>query len=221
MSFNLEKDGFKVIRGFFDPEYIQILQTYLDLKYRVFKEDPKLRESSLASRSKGDVVDSLMIYADTLTETTSLLYGESLCQALNINLSPTYSFLRIYEKGGILDPHVDRPACEISVTCPVTISDEKASTIYVSNYRVNYLTEPTRLSLEEIKRRGDYTRVDLLPGDIMVYGGNDRYHWREELTSDYLIQFFMHFIQTDGRYADQVFDKRPYMGFPSEKLKDK
>jgi hypothetical protein len=214
MSFSLEKDGFKVIRGFFDPEYIQILQTYFDLKYRVFKEDPKLRESNLTSRTTEDVADSLYLYADTLTETTSLLYGESLSQALNMNLSPTYNFIRIYEKGSILDPHRDRPACEISVTCPVTISDEKASTIYVSNYRVDYLTAPRRLTLEEVKQRGDYTRVDLLPGDIMVYSGIDRYHWREELTSDYLIQFFMHFIQTDGRYADWVFDKRPYMGFP-------
>jgi hypothetical protein len=219
MSFSLEKDGFKVIRGFFDPVYIQILQTYFDLKYRVIKEDSKLRESYSTYRDSSSVADSLYMYANTLTETTSLLYGEPLSQALNMNLSPTYNFIRIYEKGCALDPHVDRPACEISVTCPVTISDEKASTIYVSNYKVNYLMEPRRLTLEEVKRKGDYTRVDLLPGDIMVYGGNERYHWREELESDYLIQFFMHFIQTDGRYADWVFDKRPYMGFPESSRK--
>jgi hypothetical protein len=221
MSFSLEKDGFKVIRGFIDPEYIEILQTYFDLKYRVIKEDADLRKSVSSWRDKGDAVDSLMLYADTLTETTSLLYGESLSQELNMNLSPTYNFLRIYEKGCILDPHIDRPACELSVTCPITISDEKASTIYVSNYRVDYLTEPRRRTLEEVKRRGDYTRVDLLPGDIMVYGGYDRYHWRETLESDYLIQFFMHFVQTDGQFADRVFDGRPYLGFPKKFAKDK
>ena len=33
-----------------------------------------------------------------------------------MNLIPTYSFTRLYEKGSILKRHKDRPSCQISTT---------------------------------------------------------------------------------------------------------
>jgi hypothetical protein len=211
MDLNFKKDGFQVIRNLFDPEYIKVLQTYFDLKYRLiqyYEEEKKLRSTYIANK---DVSNSFYFYADTLTETTSLLYGPVLCHLLGLNLSPTYTYTRIYEKTGILLPHIDRPACEVSLTCPITISDNRASTIFISNYVAT--DKKYTLTLEEVKSRGDYTQVDLMPGDALVYSGCDRVHWRESLESEYLIQFFMHYITTDGKNASQVFDGRPYMGF--------
>ena len=213
MNSEFSKNGFIVIRGLFEPEYMVTLQTYFDLKNRVIQSDSNLKRNLTSSLQSGDVTETIVLYCDTLVEATSLLYGPAICQYLDLNLSPSYTYTRIYEKGNILLPHTDRGECEISLTCPVSISDNRSSTIFISNYEVPP-EERSIKNLDEIKFRGDYSRIDLLPGDALVYSGCNRYHWREPLESDELIQFFMHYVITDGEYADRVFDGRPYMGFP-------
>jgi hypothetical protein len=216
MNNEFVKNGYTVIRGLFEPEQVQVLQTYFDLKNRVLQSDINSKNKHTSTiRGNKDVTDSLVFYADTLTETYALLYGPAICQHLSLNLSPTYTYTRIYEKGSILLPHKDRPACEVSLTCPISISDNRGSTIFISNYVVPN-EWPSTKTIDEVRLKGDYTRVDLMPGDAMIYSGCDRYHWREPLESDQLIQFFMHYIVTDGKNADEVFDRRPYMGFDNQ-----
>ena len=214
MSFDLEKDGFKVIRNLIDEDHVLILQTYFDMFYRVVQADDEFKKEYTTTPEGGDVANSIAFYSDKLTESIALLYGPAICNNLNLNLSPTYTYARIYEKGNALYPHTDRPSCQVSITAPIIMSDHRASTIYISNYAVKMGT-PDRPTTEELFRRGDYTQIDLMPGDALVYSGCTRYHWRKPLESDYLIQFFMHYVITEGKYADLVFDSRPYMGFPS------
>ena len=133
-----------------------------------------------------------------------------------MRLSPTYTYARIYEKNNPLIPHVDRPSCEVSVTCPISVSDNSPSIIYISNYSIDKKTQPNKLTYKEIEERGDYTEVSLLPGDVLFYRGCERYHWRRPLQCDSLTQFFMHFVETDGIHKEWYFDKRPYSGFPTE-----
>ena len=213
MNIDLKNNGYLVVRNFFTEETMDILSTYFDLKYRVIQSDNSLRE--MHSTTDHDVANGLIFSNDNLTESILLLYGEKMSQLLDLNLTPTYTYTRIYEQGNILKPHSDRFSCEISATCPITISDSRSSTIYLSNYKFDFSVNTRKFpSWEEAKKFGDYTQIDLLPGDALFYKGCEYLHWREPLESDYLIQFFMHTVQTNGQYSDFVFDKRPYMGFP-------
>jgi hypothetical protein len=57
------------------------------------------------------------IYADHVMET--LLVNEDvpvMKERTGLDLIPTYSYARVYEKGAILKRHKDRPSCEISTT---------------------------------------------------------------------------------------------------------
>ena len=211
MKFDVNKGDIKVIRSFLDPLYVKLLQTYFDLKYKSLQYYKEERAYHTLSIDQGDVADSLGFYGDMLTESIADIYLPVICKELELNLSPSYTYARIYEKGNALVPHIDRPACEVSMSCPITISGDTVSTIYVSNYQH---TSRFNISIEDAKRRGDYTKVDLLPGDAVVYTGCNRLHWREPIESEYIIQFFMHYILTDGKNFDCVFDHRPYMGFP-------
>ena len=213
MNMDFENNGYVVVRNFFSEETINILSTYFDLRYRVIQSDDSQRRAHTASLE--DVANGLRFSNNYLTESILLLYGDKISKVLELDLVPTYTYTRIYEQGNILWPHSDRPSCEISVTCPITISDNRASTIYISNFKVDpSIHLSSYRDSEEIKKLGDFAQVDLLPGDALFYKGCERFHWREPLKSDYLVQFFMHTVQINGQYKDFVYDKRPYMGFP-------
>lgn len=227
MHIDFEKNGYLVVREFFDSTTISLMQTYWDIIFKEIQYDEKVRSQVEHSEKMGNVLTkedvdvgfSYNFYSDKLMESIELNYGAKACKILQMRLSPTYTFTRIYEKGSPLIPHRDRPSCEVSATCPILISDDRPSTIYISSFKWWNITDqypPQKFSLEEIKTKGDYSEVNLYPGDLVFYRGCERYHWREPLESDYLIQFFMHFVEADGEHKELVFDARPYMGFSNE-----
>jgi len=205
----LDKNGFTVARNFFSQETVALLQQYFHLKFIKLQCNKEYRDKVRTVVTK-DVADSYSFYSDNFTDSLMIEYGKRIEGIAQSSLLPTYTYARVYEKGSYLRPHVDRPSCEISATCPILNSDFTSSTIYVANYDFTGQDFPT---LEDVKARGDYTRVDLLPGDIMLYKGVQRLHWREPLQSDTLIQFFMHYVRADGKYKEFAFDKKPFVGW--------
>jgi hypothetical protein len=216
MHSEIDEKGYVVLRNFIDPEYVFLMQKYfVDIEYFRLKND---REYGAMHKKSGkeDVANTYTIYGEKLSETMLLMYGEKLCNSIGKNLSPTYSFVRFYERGDTLDPHLDRRSCEYSVTIPVFLNDHKASTIYISNRKCDGLIDDSRVTFEQAESLPEgYTRVDLMPGDALAYKGMERYHWRKDLESDLLVQFFLHYVDTDGRNNRFVFDTRPFLGYPA------
>jgi len=209
MNKEFEENGYFVVKDFFDKTTINLLSTYFDIKYKIIKYENN--RSNFSTIEGGDFANSYIFYADHLTESVLLKNGQKISNLLGKNLIPTYTFARIYETGQPLLPHTDRPSCEISATCPIFLSDNKPSIIYISNFTRS--SEKKNYTIDEIMATNAYTAVELYPGDVMFYKGCERYHWRLPLESDYLIQFFMHAVQIDGIHKDHAFDKRPYLGF--------
>jgi hypothetical protein len=99
---------------------------------------------------------------------------------------PTYVYSRIYEQGNVLVRHVDRPACEISLTL---------------NLRKNadwpiYIERPD----------GTAVAVELEPGDAVMYMGCEAPHWREAFNGSQYLQVFMHYVRANGDKAWSFFD---------------
>ena len=137
---DFEKNGYLIARDFFDNNTITLLQTYFDFKYRIinFSEENRINANkSIASAAEvdGDIASSFSFYGDHLIEAIHLKYGQKVSELIRMSLSPTYTYTRIYEKGDSLLPHTDRPACEVSATCPIRTSEGLPSTIFLSNYK--------------------------------------------------------------------------------------
>jgi len=217
---DFEKNGYLVARSFFDDTTIALMQTYFDFKYRIINYSQENRQAAEKSAmapvdEHGDVASSFSFYSDHLVESIQLNYGQKASELARMKLSPSYTYTRIYEKGDWLMPHTDRPSCEISTTCPVLIEGDGPSTIYISNYKINSVKEAgKKYTLDQIEERGDYSEINLYPGDVLFYSGCEHFHWRKPLKDNYLIQFFMHYVETDGKFKDHYFDTRPYSGFP-------
>ena len=103
----------------------------------------------------------------------------------------------IYQKGDELKPHVDRPACEISVTCHIATKGEPWP-IYMKALG----KEPVAHYFE--------------PGDACIYRGCEVAHWRETTeNTDFNVQMMLHYVDKNGPNAEYKFDKRSNLGLNS------
>ena len=126
-------------------------------------------------------------YADWVMETLLQHMIPIMKEKTEMNLIPTYSFTRLYEKGSILKRHKDRPSCEVSTTLHLG-GDEWP------------------IFLEGIQ-------VDLKVGDMLIYSGCDLEHWREPFKGNVCSQVFLHYNHVNGPFAQtNRFDKRPMLG---------
>jgi hypothetical protein len=128
------------------------------------------------------------------------LGGEAVClqllplieKEINIELLPTYSYMRIYYKGAILEKHTDRYECEISATLCIKTNGE-----------------PWKMNL--IDKLGNEVEITLEEGDILIYNGSLE-HWRNEYTGIEQTQLFLHYVDKNGPNRGLIFDSRKQMG---------
>ena len=156
-------------------------------------------------------------YADPVMETLLMKVLPVMKEQTGLDLIPTYSYTRVYTKGSILWRHKDRPSCEISTTLnlggdmwPIYIDPTGQNNILKSQY--------TEKGEECIVKKGAHpgNRVDLEPGDMLVYSGCELEHWRNEFTGDICAQVFLHYNHRNGPFAEKnKFDNRPLLGIPS------
>jgi len=137
-------------------------------------------------------------YSNIAMETLMLKCQPKMEEVTGLKLYPAYTYARIYKKGDILKRHKDRFSCEISTT-------------------MNLGGDPWPIYLEpsgEIDKKG--IKVDLKPGDMLVYSGCELEHWRNKFKGKECIQVFLHYNNCKTLGArDNMFDKRPHLGLPS------
>ena len=128
-----------------------------------------------------------------------------------LKLNPNYSYARIYKKGDILHRHKDRFSCEISTTLnlggenwPIFLSPNE-------NVGITNCKEITTVS----KSKG--IQVNLKPGDMLIYRGNELEHWREPFQGEDCCQVFLHYNnKTTNGSEENLFDTRNHLGLPAD-----
>ena len=137
-------------------------------------------------------------YADIAMETLLTWVQPAMEAHTGLKLSPTYSYARIYKKGDVLKRHKDRFSCEISTTLNLG-----------GDAWPLYLEPSGKENMKGIK-------VDLKPGDMLIYSGCELEHWREIFQGKDCVQVFLHYNKADSKKAkENKFDKRPHLGLPS------
>jgi hypothetical protein len=146
-------------------------------------------------RGDGQVPDTPCSYGDRMMDG---LLNSMLPEVQTISgllVFPTYSYIRVYKKGDVLKRHVDRPACEISVS--LCLGYDAA--------------EPWPLWIEGPQgTRG----VTLEKGEALLYRGMECPHWRDEFHGKRLAQVFLHYVDQHGPNAEWKFDKRTSLSSP-------
>jgi|TARA_R110002074_G_scaffold397723_1_gene588508 hypothetical protein len=127
-----------------------------------------------------------------------------------LELIPTYSYTRLYEKGNILKRHKDRPSCEVSTTLHLG-GDEWP--IFVDPSGQDFVIDEYKNIHKPGAPKG--VRVDLKQGDMLIYAGCELEHWREPFQGNICSQVFLHYNHANGPYAKtNLLDTRPILGVP-------
>ena len=157
------------------------------------------------------IPDTYACYADIVMETLMLKCQPIIEKTTGLKLQPAYTYVRLYKKEDVLKRHKDRFSCEISTT--LFLGGDPWS-IYLSPNenvgRPDVVKSITRAS----KAKG--IKVDLKPGDMLVYRGCELEHWREKFKGKFCAQVFLHYNNKKTKGSVQnLFDKRPHLGLPA------
>ena len=158
----------------------------------------------------GQIPNTYSQYANMAMETLLLKCQPGMEKATGLKLYPAYTYARIYKKGDELKRHKDRFSCEISTTMNLGGDDWP---IYLEpNSKLGGVIE----GFGYVSKNTKGVRVDLKPGDMLVYRGCELEHWREKFKGKECVQVFLHYNnrKTPGA-KDNMFDKRPHLGLPS------
>ena len=210
-----KKKKYTVIRQAISKDLATFIANYFVMKKQVLDTCKKARyfspfENILGSYDDEQIPNTYSHYADIAMETLMLKCQPGMEKATGLKLNPAYTYARIYKKNDVLKRHKDRFSCEISTTMNLGGDDWP---IYLSPNE-NVGAPDGRNITAASKAKG--IRVDLKPGDMLVYRGVELEHWREKFKGKECVQVFLHYNnrKTPGA-RNNMFDTRPHLGLPS------
>jgi hypothetical protein len=199
-----KKDKYVIIRQAISKELAVFIANYFSIKKQVYDTCRKTKyispyEALLGEYegADGQIPHTYSNYADIAMETLMLKCQPLMEKTTGLKLNPAYTFARIYKHGDVLKRHKDRFSCEISTTMALG-------------------GDPWPIYLEPSGKEGlKGIKVDLKPGDMLVYSGCELEHWRNKFKGKECIQVFLHYNnrKTPGA-KENIFDKRPHVGLP-------
>ena len=215
MSFKTKK--YQIIRGALSKELANFIFNYMMLQrdavdWMVKHNKVNPANPFIGERTDKQVLGAYSKYADWVMETLLMFMIPIMKAKTGMELLPTYSYTRLYEKGNKLRRHKDRPSCEVSTTLHL---GGDPWPIFLDPTGGNFVID----EFKEIHKPGapKGVRVDLKIGDMLIYSGCDLEHWREPFQGNICSQVFLHYNHANGPFAQTNFlDKRPILGIPAQ-----
>ena len=196
-------DHYQVIKNLISPDMANLCYRYLLNKKRVFQF---LHENKLISPfndhwgmlADPQVPNAWANYDDVLMTTLLVETKSKLEKEIDMKLIETYTYTRLYVYGNELHRHKDRPSCAVSAT--MNLGGDNWP-IYVDNTG---------------GQNNPGIRIDLEPGDCLMYRGTELEHWREKFYGESCGQVFLHYNDaSDPQSKDNKYDGRPILGLPN------
>mgnify|MGYP003112208734 CR=1 FL=1 len=197
-----KKNKYLIIKKAVDAKVTNFIKDYIVLK-------KKVAESIIKITNKNEIHPVYGRFGDGQVSKTFNMYGDPATDILLKNLKPlmekqtglelveTYSYCRVYKKDDTLIRHKDRPSCEISTTLNLG-----------GDHWPIYLDPTEKKNLKGLK-------VDLKPGDMLIYSGCDLEHWREPFKGEVCVQVFLHYNRKNEKNLQ--YDGRLHLGMPHKK----
>ena len=194
MSFKTKK--YQVIRQALPIELANFIFNYMlvqrDAVDFMMKHNTVEPNFFIGRRNDPQVPGCYAKYGDWVMETLLIYMLDVMKAKTELELVPTYTYTRLYEKGNVLKRHKDRPSCEVSMT------------LHLGGNEWDIYLEPNN-------------KIRLKQGDMLIYAGCDLEHWREPFAGEVCGQVFLHYNHAHGPYAKtNLLDGRALLGLPPD-----
>ena len=193
-----KKNSYLVVKNAIPIDVANFVYDYFNMKRRTYYT---LKNTSYISKFDADwgehdkqVPNAYAHYADMAMETILDVLTPKMSKLTKLDLTPTYSYARIYGKGDILHKHTDRYSCEVSTT-------------------LNLGGDMWPICL--IDKNGKHKEIKLNPSDMLIYNGCELEHWRDEFKGDICSQVFLHYNIKNDKATANLYDHRLHLGLPS------
>jgi hypothetical protein len=208
---SFQKNKYTVIKNAISYELANFGYNYFHMKRDAVKflyQKNWCPQNNLLGKWDGDPLapNTYHVYADFFMETLLMKLLPIMEKTTGYELVPTYSYARIYETGADLKRHKDRPSCEMSTTMnlggdlwPIYLEPNPDKGVYKEE---GYFSENTA-----------GVKVELSPGDMLIYHGCELEHWREPFTGKECGQVFLHYNR-NNKEDNNLFDGRAMLGLP-------
>ena len=198
-----KKNSYLIVKNAIPIDVANFVYDYFNMKRRAFIT---LKGTGYISKFDVDwgeydaqVPTAYAHYADLAMETILDILTPKMSKLTKLDLTPTYSYARIYGKGDILHRHTDRYSCEVSTT-------------------LNLGGDMWPICL--IDKNKKHKEIKLNPSDMLIYNGCELEHWRDEFKGDICSQVFLHYNIKNNRADTNLYDNRLHLGLPSGFKKD-
>ena len=212
---NFKKNNYLIIKKAISKDLAVFLRNYLCMQKQVYDTCLKYRylspyETILGSYEDRQIPNTYSVYSDIAMETLMLKTQPVMEKTTKLKLYPAYSYARVYKKGDELRRHKDRFSCEISTTMnlggdpwPIFLDPTGTESVIDEYKKIHKPNAPKGI------------KVNLEPGDMLVYRGCLLEHWREPFKGKECVQVFLHYnnVKTKGA-KENMFDKRIHLGLP-------
>ena len=164
-----KKNKYAIVRQAISKDLASFIANYFSMKKQVFDTCLEKKFISpyevLLGEYEGpneQIPNTYSHYSDIAMETLMLKLQPLMEKTTGLKLYPSYTYARVYKKGDVLKRHKDRFSCEVSTTVNLGGDDWPI-----------YLEPSGQEGMKGIK-------IDLKPGDMLVYSGCELEHWREK-----------------------------------------
>ena len=134
---------------------------------------------------------SRYLYNPPHAQALSLILTQLYSSIANKPLVPSYAFYRGYVKNNGLNMHIDRPACQYSLTYMVDSDADKCWPFRIENLDGK-----------------EFQITNQKPGDIILYQGERVWHGRDCLPHEWSNHVFLHWVDSsDPAYKPHIADR--------------
>lgn len=175
-------------KEYFNQNKALLISKIIPLEFCQFFTHVMLRKSDIDRSFKDPQVPNALAIMDhdLMFETLQEYLWPTLEDIVGEELLPTYAYARLYGNGDVLEKHIDRPSCEVSITIQLGKSHDYIWPIFMGN-----------------------TKYNMLEGDGVIYKGCEVQHWRDKCDGPngyYSGQVFLHFVRKNGPFTEHAND---------------
>ena len=194
------KNSYVVIPNVIGEELTSFLFEYLKNKREVYEYLNNIQFISpfntiFGFKNDQQIPNTYAQYGDIALDILLPFIKEKIEKEVRSELVENYTYARLYKRYDTLVKHKDRISCEVSGT--MALGGDTWS-IYLKN------------------KKRKTIKVDLNPGDILLYKGCDVEHWRDPFEGTLCAQVFLHYNERNNETVNTKFDGRAMLGIPHE-----